>query len=233
MADLATLQKKLGVSFNNPATLEQALIHTSYVNENPGGVPGSNERLEFLGDAVLDFIVAEKLYQDYPLITEGDMTRFRSALVRRNALARVASELGIGDYLYLGKGEEAGGGRQKAINLEGALEAIVAAVYLDRGMEIVRDFILKSILKELSETVALNIEVDYKSKLQEFVQSRQKSAPVYQVVETLGPAHEREFTVEVTVGGTVLGCGSGRNKKLAETEAARLALIRLSVDFTE
>ncbi len=143
MADLAALQQTLGISFNDSSLLEQALVHSSYVNENPGIAPASNERLEFLGDAVLGLTVAEKLYQDFPHSAEGEMTRLRAALVRGNTLARVARTIKLGDYLYLGKGEEASGGRRKPANLAGALEAMIAAVFLDQGLTITRDFILR------------------------------------------------------------------------------------------
>ena len=134
MADLAALQQTLGISFNDLSLLEQALVHSSYINENPGFAPTSNERLEFLGDAVLGLIVAEKLYQDFPQFTEGEMTKLRSALVRRDTLARMARAIRLGDYLYLGKGEEASGGRHKPANLAGALEAVIAAIFLDQGL---------------------------------------------------------------------------------------------------
>ena len=142
MADLVALQQTLGVSFNDPSLLEQALVHSSYINENPTFAPASNERLEFLGDAVLGLVVAEKLYQDFPQFSEGEMTKLRSALVRRNTLAGIARAIRLGDYLYLGKGEEASGGRHKLANLAGALEAVIAAISLDQGIAIARDLIL-------------------------------------------------------------------------------------------
>jgi len=143
LADLAALQDILGVSFNDPSLLEQALVHSSYVNENPDLALASNERLEFLGDAVLGQIVAEKLYQDSPHSTEGEMTKLRAALVCRDTLTRLARATKVGDYLYLGKGEEASGGQRKPANLAGALEAIVAAIFLDQGSATTRNFILR------------------------------------------------------------------------------------------
>ena len=233
MADLASLQETLGVSFNALSLLEQALVHSSYVNENPGFVPGSNERLEFLGDAILGFIVAEKLYQDFPDLTEGEMTKLRSALVRRDTLARVAKAMGLGGYLYLGRGEEASGGRYKPANLAGALEAVIAAVFLDHGSAVARDFVLNALNDEVMKVISQSMEVDYKSRLQELIQSRQQVTPTYWLVEARGPDHDKKFTVEVMAGDTVLGRGSGKSKKLAETEAARSALERLSTNFTE
>ena len=233
MADLAELQQSLGVSFNDLSILEQALVHGSYVNENPGLVLTSNERLEFLGDAVLGLTIAEKLYQDFPQYSEGEMTRLRAVLVSRETLARVARNIKLGDYLYLGKGEETGGGRRKPSNLAGALEAVIAAISLDQGLPTTKDFILRLFREELERVVSLGVEVDYKSQLQELIQARQQPAPVYYLIEAVGPAHNRRFTVEVKVADTVLGRGSGKSKKMAETEAARSALQRLSTNFTQ
>ncbi len=233
MADLAALQQILGISFNNPSLLAQALVHSSYINENPDLAPASNERLEFLGDAILGFVVAQKLYQDSPYLTEGEMTRLRAALVRRDTLARMAEVISLGNYLYLGKGEEASGGRTKPVNLAGALEAVIAAISLDQGLAIARDFILELLNKELQKTVSLGAEVDYKSQLQELIQAKEQQTPAYSVIETMGPDHDKSFTVEVRVGDAVLGKGSGKSKKLAETEAARLALEQLPTNFTQ
>ena len=232
MADLAALQRALGVSFNDPSLLEQALVHSSYINENPGFAPNSNERLEFLGDAVLGLIVAEKLYYDLPCSTEGEMTRLRAALVCRDTLARVARAIRLGDYLYLGKGEEAGGGQHKPANLAGALEAVIAAVFLDQGLTTTRDFVLRLLGKELQKVASQGAQIDYKSQLQEIIQARQQLTPTYHVIEAVGAEHEKRFTVEVKVGDTLLGKGSGKSKKMAETEAARSAIQQLSTSFT-
>jgi ribonuclease-3 len=232
LADLTALQRTLGISFNDLALLEQALVHSSYVNENPDLAPISNERLEFLGDAVLGLVVAEKLYQDFPRFSEGEMTRLRAALVRRDTLARVARAIGLGDYLYLGKGEEAGGGRRKPANLAGALEAAIAAICLDQGLTATKDFILRLLNPGLGKIVSQGLVVDYKSRLQELVQARGQQTPVYRVIEATGPDHDRRFTVEVKVGDAVLGRGSGKSRKAAETEAARMALEK-STNFTQ
>ena len=233
MADLAVLQEILGLSLEDLSLLEQAMVHSSYVNENPDLVPGSNERLEFLGDAVLGLIVAEKLYQDFPEMAEGDMTKLRAALVRQETLARLAEAVKLGDYLYLGKGEEASGGRHKPVNLAGALEALIAAIFIDRGSAVARDFVQKMFDEEVAKVISQSTAVDYKSQLQEFVQSSQQMTPAYRLTGATGPDHDKRFTVEVIAGDTVLGWGSGRSKKLAETEAARSALKRLSDDFTQ
>lgn len=233
MADLAALQQTLGIVFNNTSLLEQALVHSSYFNENPGLVRTSNERLEFLGDAILGLVAAEKLYQDYPHFAEGEMTRLRSALVRRETLTRMAKAIGLGDYLYLGRGEESTGGRNKPVNLASALEAVIAAVFIDQGLPTARDFILRLLDAELQKVIRQGKVVDYKSQLQEITQSRGQQIPTYHVVETTGPDHSRTFTVEVRLGEVVLGRGSGKSKKLAETQAARSALEQLPDTFTQ
>ena len=232
MADLADLQEILGVTFDKLALLQQAVVHSSYVNENPTLVSGHNERLEFLGDAILGFIVAESVYQEFPDLSEGEMTKLRSALVRRDTLARVARAVRLGDFLYLGKGEEASGGRGRAANLAGALEAVIAAVYLDQGAATTRNLIVRLLGKELAEVVSQGVGIDYKSQLQELIQSRHQLMPTYRVVEEAGPDHDKRYTVEVMAGDMILGRGNGKSKKLAEVEAARSALGRFDTSFT-
>lgn len=232
MPDIASLEKSLKVKFKNPSLLEQALVHSSYLNEYPGSAPVANERLEFLGDAILGLIVAEKLYQDFPDMAEGEMTRIRSALVRRETLAHIAAGLKLGDYLYLGKGEEAGGGRRKPANLAAALEAVVAAIFLDSGLSAARKAVVEWLDKELGEVIGWGKGVDYKSRLQELLQSKYRSSPSYRTVQATGPDHDKLFTVEVRHEDRVLGRGSGKSRKLAETEAARQALEQLGSNFT-
>jgi ribonuclease-3 len=231
LADLTILQQSLGITFNNISLLEQALVHSSYVNENPGFAPIPNERLEFLGDAVLGLVVAERLYQDFPQFTEGQMTRLRAALVRRETLARMAQAIGLGDHLYLGKGEEASGGRQKPVNLAGAIEAVIGAIFLDQGLARARDFTLRLLETDLREAVTRGDSIDYKSELQELIQAKEQQIPTYHVIESTGPDHDKRFTVEVRVGDTLLGRGSGKSKKTAESEAARAALEKLHRDY--
>jgi ribonuclease-3 len=228
--ELAALQKTLGTSFKDPSLLEQALVHSSYVNENPAAT--ANERLEFLGDAVLGLVIAQELYKRLPQYSEGRMTELRSRLVRGDALAARAEAIGLGNYLYLGRGEEASGGRGKPANLAGALEAVIAAVFLDQGFNAARDFILRLVAEELDRAISQGIEPDYKSQLQELIQAKRQQAPTYRVIEASGPDHDRSFTVEVRLGDTVLGTGSGRSKKAAEEDAARSALEQLPADFT-
>lgn len=227
MANLAHLQQALGVSFNQPALLAQALTHSSFANENPGAAV-SNERLEFLGDAVLALIVAENLYRNFPELPEGEMTKIRSYLVKQETLAQVAKSIDLGAYLYLGKGEENSGGQEKPANLARALEAVIAAIYLDQSFPTTESLILKLLEPEFQAAISEDIVTDYKSRLQEYLQAQSQPAPNYQLIGTEGPDHAKTFIVEVCLNETVLAIGSGRAKKLAEMEAARLALEKLA-----
>ena len=227
MVDQNELQKILGVPFQQQELLTQALTHSSYANENPGTAPASNERLEFLGDAILGLIVAENLFLDFPAMAEGEMTRLRSILVKQETLARVAESIKLGNYLYLGKGEEASGGKDKPANLARALEALIAAVYLDHGPAVTEQLVLEILDAELLKTLYQGTIVDYKSQLQELLQAKTQQTPVYNLIETQGPDHSKKFTVEVRLGNDVLANGIGRSKKKAETEAARIALEKL------
>jgi ribonuclease-3 len=232
LANVAELQQSLGVSFRNLSLLEQALVHTSYINENPNLTLTSNERLEFLGDAVLSLIIAEKLYWGFPQFGEGKMTKLRAVLVRKETLARMARVVGLGDYLYFGKGEGSSGGKSKPSNLAGAMEAVIAAIFLDQGLAATREFILRLFNEELLGVLTRGTDTDYKTQLQELTQARQQPPPIYDLIEADGPAHDRSFTVEVKTGNIVLGKGVGRSKKAAETEAAHSALCRLLSNFT-
>jgi ribonuclease III len=223
-ADINQLQSTLGIVFNDPTLLNLALTHSSFINENPGTAPVSYERLEFLGDAVLGLVIAEKLYHDLSGAPEGELTRLRAALVRRETLAQIANNFSLGDYLYLGVGEEAGGGRQKPINLAGSFESLIAAIYLDKGLETTRVFILRAYGPQLHQQADQAAGANYKSKLQEIMQAERQITPEYQIVAASGPDHDRNFEVEVKVGDEVLGQGRGKSKKSAEMEAARSAL---------
>ena len=233
MESLAAAQQALGISFNNPLLLKEALVHGSYINEFPHLAPATNERMEFLGDAVLGLVVAAKLYTDFSHLNEGEMTKLRAVLVRGNTLARVARDIGLGEYLLMGKGEEATGGRTKPANLAGALEAVIGAIFLDQDYGAAGDFVLRLLDSELEKAVSQGIATSSKSKLQELLQAREQQAPTYHVIEATGPAHERWFTVEVRLGDTVLGKGSGKSKKIAETDAAHAILRKLLANFTE
>lgn len=222
--ELETFQNSIDIHFKNRELLRQALVHSSYLNENPDYVPASYERMEFLGDAVLGMVVGEALYRQCPDCPEGELTQRRSVLVRRETLARRALAINLDRFLYFGRGEEASGGRSKPVNLASGLEAIIGAIYLDRGLLPVRKFILKLFEKELRNTVAHGEEIDYKSRLQAYLQSTSQLKPDYAVVEVTGPDHAPVFTVEVRAGSRVLGRGTGKSKKAAETAAAHQAM---------
>ncbi len=226
--NLAQLQNSLGIFFNDTSILEQALIHSSYINENPGFTFVSNERLEFLGDAVLGLVIAQKLFQDFPLSPEGELTRLRAALVRRETLALIANDIKLGRYLLLGRGEESGGGREKTANLAGAFEALIASIYCDQGLEVTSKLILKLFGPEILKQAQQVAETDYKSQLQEILQAQRQQTPIYHLIEATGPDHARLFTIEVKIGHTILGRGTGKSKKAAEMEAAKAALKNLS-----
>lgn len=227
MPDWSALEERLGVKFKNPALLREALVHASYLNENPGLGIGSNERLEFLGDAALGLVVAQQLYKDYPAEDEGGLTELRTHLVRRDTLARAAQRLGLGDYLLLGRGEAAAGGRHRPTNLARAYEALVGALFLDGGLPRVRRFVRNTLNAELQGLRHRSVPADPKSRLQEMVQSRWQTTPSYRLLKAEGPDHARRFTIEVVVRGDLLGVGEGRSKQQAEKAAARQALKRL------
>jgi len=224
LTDIATLQATLGVEFRDPSLLLQSLVHRSYLNETPDSPLASNERLEFLGDAVLGFVVAEEIYRRFPDLSEGELTKLRSALVRGETLSRVALTLNLGDYLYLGRGEEESGGRNRPRTMSCALEAVIGAVLVDQGLEAAKGFILMILGDELERAIEDKLIADYKSRLQQIIQLERKITPVYRTIEEVGPDHAKVFTVEVLAGDSILGQGCGRSKRAAEMEAAREAL---------
>lgn len=223
MTDWSLLQNQLGISFNDLSLLQQAFVHRSYLNENPDFPLGSNERLEFLGDALLGFVVAEDLYQRFATLNEGEMTKIRSALVRQDSLARFASSFRLGDYLYLGQGEEKSGGRRRPRNLACTMEALIGAIFMDQGFTNTKDFILRIFSSGFQQVIKEGL-TDYKSRLQELAQAKRQEKPLYRLVEATGPDHDRRFWVEVILEGEVLGQGWGKSKRSAEKEAARKAL---------
>jgi ribonuclease-3 len=227
MIDWNDCQKNLGISFRQVSLLEQAFVHLSYLNENPGFARPSNERLEFLGDAVLNFIVTEKLYEEFPNLPEGELSEIRASLVCRDALTELASSLKLGDWLLLGRGEEANGGRAKASNLANAMEALIGALYLDQGLAKARKFILRQLKPELEKIKAGQTIPNYKALVQELVQGQKRPTPVYHLVEVTGPDHSKQFTSEILVEGEALGRGTGKSKKAAESQAARAAWEKL------
>jgi len=218
------LEEKIGYTFRDRTLLKTALTHSSYANENRGGL-SSNERLEFLGDSVLGMTVADCLYHRYPGMSEGRMTRLRAGLVCEQNLTRVAQELGLGGYIRLGRGEEHSGGRSRQSILADAVEAIIAALYLDGGMEIARAFIAERILHSLGPEEPLYS--DYKTELQELVQRRSGQVLSYILLSESGPDHNKTFTAQVCLNDEPIGTGSGSTKKEAEQFAARAALEEL------
>jgi ribonuclease-3 len=228
MSDPAGLQERIGYLFRDPRLLQHALTHKSYANENK--LPYHNERMEFLGDAVLNLVVSEHLMTTCPASTEGDLSRLRAAVVSEPSLAAVAREVGLGEYLLLGRGEEQTGGRNKDSLLADCLEALIAAVYLDGGKDGAAALILRFFEDLIKRTCAARGTLDYKTELQELCQERLKLLPEYKVVSESGPDHQKQFEVELTIKGLLYGRGSGRSKKEAEQRAAKEALEKLSDD---
>ena len=220
---MESLEKKLGYQFRNRTLLSEALNHSSYANEHKGGL-GSNERLEFLGDSVLGFVSAEYLFRDHTDLPEGDLTRMRASLVCEQSLYEVARELNLGSYLKLGRGEESGGGRERQSILADAMEAVFAAVYLDGGLQAVRELIVRVLLSQAADSQERK---DYKTTLQEVVQRRSGQVLTYHMVSQSGPDHNKTFLFEVCLNNESVGQGAGRSKKEAEQAAARDALERM------
>lgn len=220
---MTALEERLGYSFRNRALLETALTHSSYANENRASGIVCNERLEFLGDSVLGVTVADFLYRHFPDMPEGRMTRLRAELVCEQSLHRVALELHLGDYLRLGKGEEHNGGRKRASILSDAVEAVIAAMYLDAGMETAAEFIHRCLLDDV-RAIETPTFTDYKTSLQELVQRHSGQVLSYELVGEEGPDHAKTFRVQVCLNGDPIGRGIGRTKKEAEQTAAANAL---------
>ena len=220
---MTALEERLGYSFRNRALLETALTHSSYANENRASGIVCNERLEFLGDSVLGVTVADFLYRHFPDMPEGRMTRLRAELVCEQSLHRVALDLHLGDYLRLGKGEEHNGGRKRASILSDAVEAVIAAMYLDAGMETAAGFIHRCLLDDV-RAIETPTFTDYKTSLQELVQRHSGQVLSYELVGEEGPDHAKTFRVQVCLNGDPIGRGTGRTKKEAEQAAAANAL---------
>ena len=221
------LESALGLKFRDAALLQQALVHRSLLNEQGGQPEDSYERMEYLGDAVLELTVSTELFRRFPLLNEGDLTKLRSSLVRGDSLAKVARRLNLGDFILLGKGEETTGGRQRDSILAAAFEAVVAAVYLDQGYEQASCFVAQQLDPELEQISLQGAPPDNpKSGLQERVQAIGLSTPKYRLASSEGPDHNPLFTVEVLVDGEVSGTGQGGRRSDAEKAAARDALSR-------
>ena len=219
------LQKKISVQFSDKALLKQAFAHRSYLNEDRS-MPTSNERLEFLGDAVLSFLTSDYLYKTFPQYPEGKLTNIRSSLVNTKSLAMVASELGLGELLFLSRGEQEGGGRTNPSLLADCFEAMLGAIYLDKGLENAKTFLETYLFPKTATIIEKKLYLDYKSNLQEIIQEKLRISPTYTVIRSEGPDHAKTFWIQAKAGDLVLGEGKGKSKQEAEQEAARFALER-------
>jgi len=230
MSTLTDVQEAIGFTFEDDSLFREALVHRSYLHENPSFPSRDNQRLEFLGDALLDFVAGDYLYRRYPKMREGELTSLRAALVKEETLARFAQALDLGRYLYLGRGEEESGGRERPSLLADAFEALAGALYLDGGLKAAKRFILRFLEPETDRIIAQGEVRDYKSLFQEEAQRRFQATPLYRTIDERGPDHNKLFTVEVLIAEKVYGRGEGRSKQAAEQEAARQALEKITSD---
>ncbi|MCJ7792869.1 MAG: ribonuclease III [Candidatus Marinimicrobia bacterium] len=222
--NLDQIEKKLGIKWHNPQLLAQALVHRSYLNEVGGESLASNERLEFLGDAVLSFTVSHWLYTQFPDYQEGELTNLRSNLVRTSTLAQISQELDLGEKLLMSRGEVASGGRENPSLLANTLEAVIGAIFLDQGIDQTILFIKTHLTPFLEKIVSLGEFKDSKSLLQDKIQEKNKETPIYKTLEEIGPDHDKTFTVGVYAQGQFLAQAQGKNKQEAEEKAAKNAL---------
>jgi ribonuclease-3 len=220
----------LGLDFDDPLILTRALTHRSYLNEHPEALE-DNERLEFLGDAVLDFVVGAWLYNRFPEMPEGNLTRLRSALVRTENLAQFANSIDLGEVMLLGHGESEGGGRERPALLCATFEALIGAIYIDQGIGVVQEFIAPLLESATQLIITSNKDKDPKSTLQEWAQSQGLGTPYYQTVSSYGPDHAKSFEVEVCIGNTIFGSGVGQSKQSAAKQAAEEALRELRIQY--
>ena len=224
MKDFSALEKKLKLDFKNKDLLIQAFVHRSYLNEHPDFRLGHNERLEFLGDAVIELIVTEYLYEKYPQKTEGELTNWRAALVNANQLAEVAQEIGLGEFLLLSKGEEKDNSKARHYILANTFEALLGSIYLDLGYEVSKEFIKEYLLNKLPRIIERGLFKDPKSRFQEESQERLGITPTCKVLEEWGPDHAKHFIVGVFLNEELIAKGQGSSKQEAEIEAAKEAL---------
>lgn len=225
MKDFSPIEKNIGASFKNEKLLKQAFVHRSYINENKNAGVEHNERIEFLGDAVLELVVTNYLYENYPKSTEGELTNFRSALVRGETISEIATKLGFNDYLYLSRGESQSTGRARQLILANCFEAVVGAIYLDQGYEKAKEFILKFLIQpKLPEILDKELHRDPKSIFQELVQEKECFTPQYKLISEEGPDHDKIFTMGAYIKDKLVGKGAGPSKQSAEINAAEDAL---------
>jgi ribonuclease III len=222
--EISVLKKKLGFNFKNEDLLTEALTHRSYLNEYPRWRLPHNERLEYLGDAVLELLVSEELFTKFPKQPEGQLTVLRAALVNYQILARVAETVGLQNFILMSRGERKDTGRAREVILANAIEAVIGAMYVDQGLEKVRGFVKKFVMVNLADVLETKSYRDAKSELQEIVQEKLKVTPNYNVLDESGPAHKRTFKMGVYFGGKLIASGEGPSKQEAEIEAAKNAL---------
>jgi len=224
LSRLSEFEERMGYVFNDKNNLLLALTHSSYANENKGKGFMSNERLEFLGDSVLSLVISDNIYLEYSHLSEGEMTKARANVVCETSLMKCANEIGLGEYLLLGKGEENSGGRSRASILSDAFEALIGAVYIDGGFAEVKKFVLDKMKTLIEDSINGSIFMDYKTQLQELIQKNSDQKITYEIVEEKGPDHNKLFVSQVKTSDRVMGIGKGRSKKEAEQNAAKQAL---------
>ncbi len=224
MINFGDFEKKTGIVFKDKDLLKQAFIHRSYINENPSAGLSHNERLEFLGDAVLELVSTDYLYKKYKSYTEGELTSLRSALVNAIIISEVASDIGMNDFLLLSKGETKDKGKARQYILANTYEAYIGAAYLDAGYEVVKDFVTETLLSKTEEIVKKKLWRDAKSLVQEKAQEYESVTPSYKVLSEAGPDHDKHFTVGILFGGELIAEGKGKSKQEAEQKAAEAAL---------
>lgn len=223
--DYKIIAEKIGVTFNDEALLKQAFTHRSYLNENRSSNLKHNERLEFLGDAVMELATTDYLYKSFPQKTEGDLTSLRAALVNTQTISEVAQELGFNDYLLLSKGEAKDKGRARQYILANTFESVIGAIFLDQGYEVAKKFIYQYLMSRLENIIVQGSWVDAKSKLQEVVQEKFGTTPTYKTIKEEGPDHDKKFTVALYYGDKEIGTGDGKSKQEAEQDVARKVLL--------
>ena len=225
--NLITLEKSIKYSFNNKSNLLLALTHSSFANENKKLKLYSNERLEFLGDAVLNMVISEKIFLDYPDLNEGEMTKIRAAIVCETSLAKYANKINLAEYLLLSKGEELTGGRSRPSILADVFEALIGAIYIDGGINKAKKFINNVMRNAIDEVIENQEDPDYKTHFQEIIQRKGENKIQYEVIEEKGPDHDKIFVTQLKVNEKVMGKGRGKSKKAAEQNAAKDALERM------
>ncbi|HVI39057.1 MAG TPA: ribonuclease III [Anaerovoracaceae bacterium] len=219
-------QKVIQYDFQNVNLLKNALTHSSYINEGKSVQTGNNERLEFLGDAILDTVISDYLYSRLDHVEEGELTKLRAVIVCERSLAVCGTKVSIGDYLWLGKGEENSGGRKRSSIIADAMEAVIGAIYLDSGWNTVHDFVIRAFSELIEDAISGKLHMDYKTEIQEKLQSHGEAEISYVIEREEGPDHEKTFYANLVFQGSVIGSGSGRSKKEAEQQAAKQALER-------